>query len=196
MYADDSQDGWLQSTEFKKAQCIDVDIDFMGVWDTVSSVGWLRGKELPFTKNNTSVKVFRHALSLDERRAKFPQNHWRWARPEDEALGVKPDEMIKAGEGVQTFPDTEQEGRRRIEFGRWGMRATALIRDSEELGPEEETIEAARARPFRNTGVNENDMEGNANMDNDTQRQTDVQELWFAGCHSGTRSVQQTGSSP
>ena len=30
MYVDDSQDGWSQSAEFKKALCLDVDIDFVG----------------------------------------------------------------------------------------------------------------------------------------------------------------------
>ena len=38
--------------------------------DTVASVGLLPAT-LPFTKSNTAIKVFRHALSLDERRAKF-----------------------------------------------------------------------------------------------------------------------------
>ena len=31
--------GWAQSTAFKKAFSMDVDIEFVGVWDTVSSVG-------------------------------------------------------------------------------------------------------------------------------------------------------------
>lgn len=105
MYADNTDDGWEKSTHFKKAQCIDVDIDFIGVWDTVSSVGFLRGKELPFTKNNTSVKVFRHALSLDERRAKFPQSSWHWASTDDARLGVQKGEMLKAEEGLDCMDD-------------------------------------------------------------------------------------------
>ena len=31
---------------------------------------------LPFTASNTAIRVFRHALSLDERRAKFKANHY------------------------------------------------------------------------------------------------------------------------
>ena len=40
--------------------------------DTVSSVGFIP-KRLPFTgwNNNKIIKNFRHAISLDERRAKF-----------------------------------------------------------------------------------------------------------------------------
>lgn len=42
------------------------------VRDTVSSIGILRGKELPRTTNGMNhVCYFRHALALDERRVKF-----------------------------------------------------------------------------------------------------------------------------
>lgn len=34
--------------------------------DTVGSIGVLRSKTLPFTNSNSSIKTFRHALSLDE----------------------------------------------------------------------------------------------------------------------------------
>jgi len=34
--------------------------------DTVSSVGVVAGRTLPFTNSNGCVKTFRHALSLDE----------------------------------------------------------------------------------------------------------------------------------
>lgn len=44
--------------------------------DTVASVG-LFPKTLPFTKSNTAIKVFRHALSLDEHRSKFVPSVWQ-----------------------------------------------------------------------------------------------------------------------
>lgn len=31
---------------------------------------------MPFTLSNTAVKIFRHAVSLDEHRAKFKPVHW------------------------------------------------------------------------------------------------------------------------
>ncbi|EJD05526.1 uncharacterized protein FOMMEDRAFT_103603 [Fomitiporia mediterranea MF3/22] len=70
MYQNDTEMGWQQSVAFKKAFSMDVDIEFVGVWDTVASVG-LFPTTLPFTKSNTAIKVFRHALSLDEHRTKF-----------------------------------------------------------------------------------------------------------------------------
>ncbi|KAJ8457781.1 hypothetical protein ONZ45_g18180 [Pleurotus djamor] len=58
---------------FKKSLCHeDVKVHFVGAWDTVSSIGVLRGKSLPETVSGMGhVCHFRHALALDERRAKF-----------------------------------------------------------------------------------------------------------------------------
>jgi uncharacterized protein (DUF2235 family) len=52
----------------------------------VDAVG-LYPKRLPFTTSNTIVRTFRHALALDERRAKFKANLWNWPNPSEEKLG-------------------------------------------------------------------------------------------------------------
>jgi uncharacterized protein (DUF2235 family) len=60
------------------------DIDFVGVWDTVASVivprpdryFWPSLEELAFTIANPSVKVFRQAISIDERRSMFRLDEW------------------------------------------------------------------------------------------------------------------------
>lgn len=55
---------------------------FVGVWDTVSSIGWIENPlKLPFTANNPSIAMGRHAVSIDERRAFFRTNLWRPAEP-------------------------------------------------------------------------------------------------------------------
>ncbi len=46
-------------------------------------------KRLPFTTSNTIVRTFRHAVSLDERRAKFKANLWNRPTAEEAQLGVK-----------------------------------------------------------------------------------------------------------
>ncbi|KAJ8496000.1 hypothetical protein ONZ45_g12631 [Pleurotus djamor] len=58
---------------FKRSLCHEgVKVHFVGAWDTVSSVGVFRGKTLPETVSGmVHVCHFRHALALDERRAKF-----------------------------------------------------------------------------------------------------------------------------
>lgn len=70
MYARDDDDGLKLSMQFKRTFSIDVRIAFVGVWDTVQSVG-LIPKHLPFSGSNNAILVFRHALALDERRVKF-----------------------------------------------------------------------------------------------------------------------------
>ena len=56
-------------------------VQFVGVWDTVSSVGWVWDpKTYPYTACNPGVAVIRHAVSIDERRCFFRQN---LAKPAD-----------------------------------------------------------------------------------------------------------------
>jgi uncharacterized protein (DUF2235 family) len=51
---------------------------FVGVWDTVSSVGWIENPlKLPYIANNPSIEIGRHAIAIDERRAFFRSHLWR-----------------------------------------------------------------------------------------------------------------------
>jgi uncharacterized protein (DUF2235 family) len=50
---------------------------FVGVWDTVSSVGWIENPvRLPYTASNPDIAIGRHAIAIDERRAFFRTNLW------------------------------------------------------------------------------------------------------------------------
>lgn len=50
-------------------------IHFVGLFDTVSSVGWIwNPTKYQYTFRNPTIKTVRHAVSLDERRAFFRQN--------------------------------------------------------------------------------------------------------------------------
>ncbi|KAF7348054.1 hypothetical protein MSAN_01757800 [Mycena sanguinolenta] len=87
IYARADATGWAQSNAFKRAFSNEVHIDFIGVWDTVDSVGVIP-KRLPFTTSNTIVRTFRHAVSLDERRAKFKANLWNFPNNAEKDLGT------------------------------------------------------------------------------------------------------------
>ena len=55
-----------------------VRVHFMGLWDTVSSVGWIWDPiHFPYTARNPCVEILRHAVAIDERRWFFRQNQWR-----------------------------------------------------------------------------------------------------------------------
>ncbi|KZV99906.1 WD40 repeat-like protein [Exidia glandulosa HHB12029] len=67
----DSDAGTL-AERFKTTFSRTVKVHFVGVWDTVSSVGVIYDKTLPGTTDGmTHVCFFRHALALHERRVKF-----------------------------------------------------------------------------------------------------------------------------
>ncbi|HEX8126932.1 MAG TPA: DUF2235 domain-containing protein [Allosphingosinicella sp.] len=61
------------------------EIRFVGVWDTVASVLVPRARtffiptpqRILFTRTNPSVRTFRQAIAIDERRRMFRLNHWR-----------------------------------------------------------------------------------------------------------------------
>jgi uncharacterized protein (DUF2235 family) len=53
-----------------------INIRFLGVWDTVKSVGYLKPVNLPHTRHNPIVLTVRHALALDERRSFYVPTTW------------------------------------------------------------------------------------------------------------------------
>ncbi|KIM72979.1 hypothetical protein PILCRDRAFT_734875 [Piloderma croceum F 1598] len=61
------------AANFKRSFCREnVRVHFVGVWDTISSVGLFRGQLLPLiTESCDHICLFRHALALDECRVKF-----------------------------------------------------------------------------------------------------------------------------
>ncbi|KAJ7704774.1 hypothetical protein B0H17DRAFT_1038540 [Mycena rosella] len=132
MYMDETEKGWKQSNAFKKAFSIDVDIEFIGVWDTVNSVG-LIPRRLPFTTSNTIVRTFRHAVSLDERRAKFKPNLWNRPNEKEKTLSISDQKAPKA------------------------------------------------QHPHPSKKLSQHLME--RKYSRDSTQPTDIDEVWFAGCH-------------
>ncbi|KAI6012771.1 hypothetical protein F5J12DRAFT_904840 [Pisolithus orientalis] len=116
MYSKDDGEGWKQSKAFKRAFSIDVDVQFVGVWDTVNSVGIIPYR-LPFTKANNKIRYFRHALALDEHRARFMPNFCNRSTDADNKLGVQKGEMprsTKKSRPVRTpYDKLLHEGKRR-----------------------------------------------------------------------------------
>jgi uncharacterized protein (DUF2235 family) len=76
-------------------------VEFLGVWDTVKSVGWLNWRaqleqaRWPFTRKVSNARVVRHALALDERRR--PYGEYRFDADELAAPGGRVRELWFAG---------------------------------------------------------------------------------------------------
>lgn len=161
MFTKTDELGWKQSTAFKKAFSVDVDIEFLGVWDTVCSVG-LIPRTLPFTASNTSIKTFRHAVSLDERRAKFKANLFNYATKEEEQLGTQPGDMPKS-----TASDA---GANTIDI----------------LGPLSDPIKKATNGDTKTKKPKSmHALEREFSEHDKCNHETNVLEVWFAGCHCG-----------
>ncbi len=63
------------ATKFKNTYARECRFHYMGIWDTVSSIGIFSVKKsLPYTANNPIIRNIRHALSIDERRAYYKAN--------------------------------------------------------------------------------------------------------------------------
>jgi hypothetical protein len=61
---------------------IDCEPWFVGVWDTVSSVGWIENSlKLPYIANNPDIEIGRHAIAIDERRVFFRSHLWSARQP-------------------------------------------------------------------------------------------------------------------
>ena len=85
-YKDETPEGWKMSAEFKNTFCTDVNVYFVGVWDSVASVGFFP-RTLPFSSSPThTINYFRHAMALDEHRAKFGICTWQQDKSEDDRV--------------------------------------------------------------------------------------------------------------
>ena len=64
-----------EARQFQEVFSRPCSIHFAGLWDTVSSVGWITEPvQLPYTARNPIIANVRHAQSIDERRIFFRQN--------------------------------------------------------------------------------------------------------------------------
>lgn len=78
------------AAEFKRTMsCGNPGMRFVGIWDTVSSVGWIENSlHLPYEANNPDIEIGRHAVSIDERRAFFRSHLWQ--PPKDPSAARRP----------------------------------------------------------------------------------------------------------
>jgi len=147
---------------------------FMGR-DTVASVGVIMGRTLPFTNSNSSIKTFRHALSLDEvrgyrlndsvnshvfqHRAKFRPNNYHRPSPSIQAARLDPENGSSVLHSKDDSESISGEGTAAEKKKRWGF-----------LGKGRAGKKAGKTVVPELLALGESD---------------DVLEIWFSGCHSG-----------
>jgi len=177
--------GKEMASDFKKTFCTNVNVYFIGLWDCVVSVGFIPRK-LPLSKTPTnSVRYFRHAMALDEHRAKFKVCQWQNKDPDavPSVGGIKRHETIDKtpiGKLKRTgvFSGFRSKGR-----GNPAVNGTAKTNGAT---VDEEAEKAARLwAKF--------EAQDKANMRRG-QVPTDVLEVWFLGAHAdvGGGAVENT----
>lgn len=192
-YMRTDKEGIKLAAGFKKTFSQEVKIDFVGVWDTVQSTGVLVNRVLPFTDSNTSIRVFRQALALDEHRSRFRPNLYHWPTPDVDSgseetrlsfaqqmakLGKAAIQKLKAMKSaiVGIVNKREEKGTTLQLEGHQTKNYDTLTERTSETGDmgrvpgDEITSEAPQSA-----------MEF---VTEETFPLTDVLEVWFAGCHS------------
>ncbi|CAL1713203.1 unnamed protein product [Somion occarium] len=186
---------------FKQTFCRSVQIDFVGVWDTVASVGLLMNRTLPFTTTNTTIKTFRHALSLDEHRAKFRPNLYHRPSPDSKSAARDPEHaspVLPTSDSTPpspfTIPSTGSASTDSQEKGKFKWRLKEKVarlsprKNRKEIakrvgGPEAERELSDVEQGRKDAGFKPSILVENQFSD-EIQGGTDVLEVWFAGCHS------------
>lgn len=201
-YKNDTTEGWKMSEEFKRTFCIDVDVYFVGVWDCVASVGFFPRK-LPFSKSPTSsICYFRHAMALDEHRAKFKICQWQHkdpAAPQPKETDKTPKGKVKAEKekAKGKIKDKEDNGGGRHLFSScFGSKES--IGDGEKPGKRgslSSTSSTSQLKKFEQELKNieeEKDLKQDnfekkfdkANHSAHQHKPTNVLEVWFTGAHA------------
>ncbi|KAH8806595.1 hypothetical protein DL96DRAFT_1537019 [Flagelloscypha sp. PMI_526] len=155
LYKRTDDDSVKLSAGFKQTFAQDVPIEFVGAWETVASVGIISGMTLPFTNANTSIKTFRHALALDEHRARFRPNTFR---------------IMTEAPPNSSFQVAPRKGKKRFRF----FRRQSLSPPS--TSSPERDLEAGSPSFTPSSLSAEGNEEG--------LTRTDALEVWFPGVHA------------
>lgn len=157
-YANDTPEGWKQSEDFKKTFSIDVCVHFLGCFDSVNSVGFIP-RQLPLSSTPTSKpRYFRHAMALDERRAKFKvcrhqKKDWNQIRKSSASTGA----IVGAAESNPPGPKKHHGAHSKY---------------------------SSHKKYGKDNHPNITDEEYNRLIGDEDAFETDVLEVWFAGAHA------------
>jgi hypothetical protein len=166
-------------------------IRFLGLFDTVNSVpafenAWMQRSKFPYTARS-SARVIRHAVSIDERRAKFRQDLISQEKPDNSMLYKRHHRRKHARKhlpGPYTHDEDEKSGDER------GRRAT--------LAPPERFRDPHETSGVRNRSADYSQYDGSCQSaaesvvsfgihntwTSEEEGEQDIREVWFPGCHA------------
>jgi uncharacterized protein (DUF2235 family) len=171
-------------------------IRFLGLFDTVNSVpafenAWMQRSKFPYTARS-SARVIRHAVSIDERRAKFRQDLISQEKP-DMTMHYKRHQKRRQLKEAVLGPDGNSQNaeNEKIEDGDRGRRNT-LAPPERFRNPHETSGVRSRSADFSqydgsgrsgaNSIISFDAHQTWASEENEGEQ--DIQEVWFPGCHA------------
>lgn len=167
-------------------------IRFLGLFDTVNSVphfenAWMQRSKFPYTARS-SARVIRHAVSIDERRAKFRQDLISQEKP-DKSMYYKRHHKHHLKNWVHGTTDGQNEKGEDEDRGRHNTLApperftnphdTSGVRS---LSPGYSQCEGGHGSAT--PSVLSMDAMQAWNSDDEDEKDQDIQEVWFPGCHA------------
>ncbi|KAL7280019.1 hypothetical protein ACG7TL_006433 [Trametes sanguinea] len=162
LYKQTDKDSLELAAGFKQTFCRNVEIEFVGVWETVSSVGVLMTRTLPFTTANTTIKRFRHALSLDE------------ASPSSSGpSGDRQTDVFRS--------HAEESKHARLSRGLFGS-SRKFAANVAKAKLQQDRLKFDKREGIQTKPVSSRRLAEDA-LNDHISGGTDVLEVWFAGCH-------------
>lgn len=178
-------------------------IRFLGLFDTVNSVpsfenAWMQRSKFPYTARS-SARVIRHAVSIDERRAKFRQDLISQDRPNRsnyyKRRQRKPALTIQNVDGLDGKGDSlslgeQSRGRTppRPNDRRETLNVPGRTRNYSQVSVGTRNPSTAYAGEISAaTSVSNLSLDAirnGQNYDSDDEGEQDIKEVWFAGCHA------------
>jgi uncharacterized protein (DUF2235 family) len=168
-------------------------IRFLGLFDTVNSVpafenAWMQRSKFPYTARS-SARVIRHAVSIDERRAKFRQDLISQEKPDMSMHYKRHHKRKHLKEHVQAH-ETNGENEKSGDEGR-GRRNTLApperFRDPHETsGVRSRSADYSQCDGSGHSGANSIiSFDAHQTWTSDeNEGEQDIQEVWFPGCHA------------
>ncbi|OCK75851.1 hypothetical protein K432DRAFT_429139 [Lepidopterella palustris CBS 459.81] len=183
-------------------------IRFLGLFDTVNSVprfenAWMQRSKFPYTARS-SAKVIRHAVAIDERRAKFRQDLISEVKPKNSLHYHHRRKHSKNTERLaEVGGEQDSRGRPSADTKRYNpshrgltLKPPERFRDGSEVSgirslspglPGDKSVESERpstATSISGTSVAAIRHHDDDYGDSDGEGVQDIQEVWFAGCHA------------
>lgn len=128
---------------------------------------------MPFTTSNTIVRTFRHAVALDERRAKFKANLWNRPNDEEVKLGLHTKSHPLVREQSFDEPPNEDNRDRKNGYEKRGTKTTG------------EVIFGSSSKQKKRVVMKEDEQDRELNAlermySEMSDKVTDIEEVWFA----------------